>query len=336
MRRVMTILALAMSVSLSAMGAHAFPTGAILLTSPANARVISMGEVGVADNADPSTIFFNPANTCGIVRVYGLVAQQRYTEELADDIWLRKANTGFSAQLGVQSPFSVGVDIGYSRLSYGETILTDLESNTLDTLTTYEDVVSLASGFAARAGETFEFRFGAAAKIWRAHFDEEFSATSFDAGFAIDIHERYGAWNITPTFAASVLDLGQDIEVHDSTDPLPTRASFGAAIRVESAPCEILSARVPLLAVVCQAEGIKGVDFDRHEWGIGSEIAIAQILFLRNGVRRYVDRDSSPTYASWGVGAGIPAGPLRLRFDYARQSREFVKDYMDVLVELTF
>jgi hypothetical protein len=212
----------------------------------------------------------------------------------------------------------------------------DQNSNVVDTLDTYEDVVSLASGISARAGETFAFRFGAAAKIWRAHFDEEFSATSFDAGFAIDIHERYGAWKITPTFAASVLDLGQDIEVHDATDPLPTRTHFGAAIRVESAPCEILSAKVPLLAVVCQAEGIKAVDYDKHEWGIGSEIAIAQILFLRNGVRRYDDGYSNPTYASWGAGAGIPTGPLRLRVDYARQNRPFDKDHMDVLVELTF
>lgn len=338
MRRVFSILVFASCMIVAATNALAFPNGAILLTTPANARIISMGGVGVADNSDPSTIFFNPANTCGIVRVYGLVAQQRYSGEFADDLWLRKANTGFSAQLGVRSPFSVGVDIGYSRLNYGESILTDTEGNVLDTLTTYEDVVSLASGIAARAGDTFEFRFGAAAKIWRAHFDQEFSATSFDAGFAIDIHERYGAWNITPTFAASVLDMGQDIQVHEDTDPLPTRVNFGAAIRVESAPCEILSARVPLLAVVCQAEGIKAVDndYDGHEWGIGNEIAIAQILFLRNGVRRYVNSDSSPTYASWGVGAGIPAGPLRLRVDYARQSNEFDRDHLDVLFELVF
>lgn len=336
MRRAMTMLTLALAMSLAATTARAFPNGAILLTTPANARIVSMGEIGVADNSDPSTIFFNPANTCGIVRVYGLAAQQRYSQELADDIWLRKANTGFSAQLGVRSPFSVGVDIGYSRLSYGESILTDVDGNLVDTLTTYEDVVSLASGLAARAGDTFTFRFGAAAKIWRAHFDEEFSATSFDAGLAIDIHERYGAWKITPTFAAAVLDMGQDIEVHDTSDPLPTRVHFGAALRVESSPCTILSAQVPLLAVVCQAEGVKARHYDSAEWGIGNEIAVARILFLRNGVHRYVNRDSAQTLASWGIGAGIPAGPLRLRFDYGRQSNQFDKDRMDVLVELTF
>jgi len=78
---------------------------------------------------------------------------------------------------------------------------------------------------------------------------------------------------------------------------------------------------------------------DAVEWGIGNEIAIAQMLFVRSGVRRYAADNTStnaPTYASWGVGAGIPAGGLRMRFDYARQANSGDKDHMDVLVEWKF
>src|SRR5262245_25490880 len=254
MRRALSILVLVACMAVATTNAHAFDTRAIVLTTPANARIISMGDIGVADNSDPSTIFFNPANVCAGSRLYGLAAQQRF--EFSDDLWLRRANVGFSSR-PANSALSVGMDIGYSRLSYGNTVLVDSLNTPADSLTTYEDVVSLTTGFAARAGDVVEFRFGGAVKIWRGHFDEEFSATSFDAGMAIDFHERYGAWNIIPSLAAAVVDLGQDIEIRDRTDPLPTRANFGAALRVESAPCKILGADVPLLAIVCQAEGSK-------------------------------------------------------------------------------
>jgi hypothetical protein len=63
------------------------------------------------------------------------------------------------------------------------------------------------------------------------------------------------------------------------------------------------------------------------------------MLFLRSGVRRYAQDSfdaSAPTYASWGVGAGIPLGHLRMRFDYGRQATAYDRDHMDALIEWTF
>jgi hypothetical protein len=155
-------------------------------------------------------------------------------------------------------------------------------------------------------------------------------------------HERYGAWNITPSFGGAMLDAGQDIVYSDSTsDPLPSRANLGASLCIESSKCNVLWARVPLVAVTVQVEAIKPLHED-FEWGIGNEIAIAQILFVRTGVRRYAGIDdpsvqvNAPTFASWGVGAGIPAGGLRLRVDYSRQATERDKDHMDAIVEWSF
>jgi hypothetical protein len=331
---------------LHAAPAAAFNSAAILLTSPANARIAAMGDIGVSDNSDPSTIFFNPANVCAAPRVYGFASQQRY--ESYDDLKLRRANAGFSWQSGPQSPWSIGADIGYGRLSYGESILTDVEGNPVDTVDTYEDVVSLTAGMGFHASETLEFRLGGGAKIWRAHFPGpdvssegstllKFDATSFDAGLAVSLHERYGAWNITPSFAAAIIDAGQDIEdPNGGSEPLPTRLNAGASVRIESSPVDVLSAHVPLVAVVCQADGIKPIH-DDLEWGIGTEIAVAQMLFLRNGVRRYARTSGDDvTYASWGAGVGIPAGGLRMRVDYGLQKNSYEKDHIDVLVEWSF
>ncbi len=344
MRRV-CILALGLCAVLRAEPAAAFSSGAILLTSPANARSTAMGDIGVSDNSDPSTIFFNPANVCAAPRVYALASQQRY--ELFDDLKVRRANAGFSWQSGPRSPWTLGADIGYGRLSYGEVITTNPEGTVLDSVDTYEDVVSLAAGLGFHASNTLEFRFGGAVKIWRAHFaspdvsaDEsvlKLDATSFDAGLAVSLHERYGAWNITPSIAAAVIDMGQDVEdPRGGSDPLPSRLNAGASVRIESSPVEVMYARVPLIAVVCQADGIKPLHDDR-EWGIGTEIAVAQILFLRNGVRWYTRLSGEDvTYASWGAGVGIPAGGLRMRFDYGRQTNTYEKDHMDVLLEWSF
>jgi hypothetical protein len=327
----------------------AFDSGAILLRYPANARIVAMGDIGVSDNSDPSTIFFNPANVCARNRIYGVVSQQRWdsADFLPDDFHVRRANAGFSRGSSAGSPWTFGADIGYGRFSYGESIATNTDGTVLDTIDTYEEVGSLGVGVGFRATETLELRFGAGVKHWHAHFAGaevgngpsviEFGGTSFDAGFVAALHERYGAWNITPGVGAAIIDAGPDVEVDGfGSDPLPTRLNFGASVRIESAPVDVLSAHVPLLAVVCQSDGIKPLH-DDFEWGIGNEIAVAQILFLRNGVRRYARRSGDDaTYSSWGAGVGIPAGPLRMRFDYGTQKNSYEKDHMDLLVEWTF
>jgi hypothetical protein len=331
-----SIVAIMLGVA-AATPAHAVSnTGALLLTLPANARSIAMGDIGTADNSDPSTIYYNPANVCSATRVYGLVSQQRF--QLADSIRARRANLGFSGS-SPQSPWMVGLDFGYARLSYGEGVITDAQNNVIDTLNVYEDVASVTGGIGFHAGRVFDMRFGGAVKMWRARFDQQYQSTSFDAGVAMTLHERYGAWNITPSLGAAMIDAGEDIVVPNYPgDPLPTRVNAGGSLTIESSPCNVMSARVPLVAVTVQAEAIKPLHED-YEWGIGNEIAIAQMLFVRSGVRRYTTNDpygNAPTYASWGVGAGIPAGGLRMRFDYARQANPYDKDHMDVLVQWTF
>lgn len=343
MRGIVGILTCCTCIVLNAAGAWAFGDATFLLTNSANARALAMGDVGVADNTDPSTIFYNPANVISASRVYALAAQQRF--DGYDDVWLRRANAGFSWHAGEGSPLSVGTDLSYGKLNLGEAVVTDTAGTILGTFNAYQDVVALTTGIGITVGSC-EFRFGAGVKRWVAVYGPsdfsgepsvEANATTFDAGVTVALHERYGAWNITPAIAAAMIDAGQDIDWGFQKDPLPTRVNFGASVRVESSPCNVFSAKVPLVAFVCQADGVDPTEGDL-EWGIGNEIAVAQILFLRTGVRRYHSTSSSsdPTYASFGAGLGFPAGPLRARFDYGRQKNSYEKDHMDVLVEFSF
>jgi hypothetical protein len=57
---------------------------------------------------------------------------------------------------------------------------------------------------------------------------------------------------------------------------------------------------------------------------MGAEIAVLQILFLRAGMEERPDRYGDSfgyELSAWSAGIGVPAGPLRARFDYARVVR---------------
>ena len=60
---------------------------------------------------------------------------------------------------------------------------------------------------------------------------------------------------------------------------------------------------------------------------MGTEIAVTQILFLRNGFTNDPGKqDGTFESSAWGVGLGIPAERFRLRFDYTHSSRYYEPD----------
>lgn len=61
----------------------------------------------------------------------------------------------------------------------------------------------------------------------------------------------------------------------------------------------------------------------RFQWGVGGELAVAQILFVRAGAADLDGEDDYPPnddVSGWGFGLGIPAGSFRSRFDYTKTS----------------
>jgi hypothetical protein len=130
-------------------------------------------------------------------------------------------------------------------------------------------------------------------------------------------------WGVVPACALAIVDLGPDVEFEDwGSDPLPKRLNFGGSIRIDSPTVRLLAADVPLVTVVWNVDATHGFNDEPFQWGMGSEFSLAQMLFLRAGV---MDREDS--YASdsdqttgWGVGVGVPAGPIRARFDFTKTS----------------
>jgi hypothetical protein len=346
MRKLLPILALVLLLKAAAAGA-VVSTAAPLLGESVDARTISMGDVGVADNSDPSTIFFNPANVVAGPRLYVLGSQQRFEGDFfnADDIWVRRARAGFSWARDPKS-WKFGGDVTYSRFDFGNVVATNTAGNVLVNSHSYEEAMAIALGLAFSPG-SYNIRFGAGVKEWRAHYPSaevtqtntsfEANAFTFDAGAAITHNGRFGAWNVTPSLGVAMMDAGQDVDFGlGSPDPLPTRFNYGASVRLESSPAKILNSPVPMVSVVCVLDGVSPLHGD-FEWGAGDEIAFAQMLFLRSGVHSYSPNGSgTSTNATWGAGIGIPAGPLRARFDYGRLTNGYEKDRMSVLVEWLF
>src|SRR5262245_50749090 len=109
--------ALAILVLGSAHVAHAqFTT--TLLYIPVNARSVGMGYGGIADNAAPNTIYFNPANVIAMPRAYISATNQTFDNDLFDDdVWARRADAGAAWKVGASSAWTLGADLAYARLS---------------------------------------------------------------------------------------------------------------------------------------------------------------------------------------------------------------------------
>lgn len=90
-----------------------------------------------------------------------------------------------------------------------------------------------------------------------------------------------------------------------------------------------------LIAVTVNIDGMEP-RYDDFEWGIGSELTIAQILFLRTGSRHIQQQGSGVDVASWGIDLGVPVSSLRIRFDYADSGYAYVRDHMGVTIAWVF
>lgn len=305
--------------------------GAIVLQFPINARSSSMGTTGVAD-PDPGNLYFNPANVVGPARVYVQGSHWDLVPYLADDVWVGAASAGVCIERegGLSS---WGADVSYGRLDYGESIATDPGGTPLGTYHSFEEYFALTVGAALQLSERWELRSGLAAKQFRADYGPdaftgsgesmEFDAFAFDAGATVALRAVITEWNVTPAFGVAFVNVGPDIDTpSESDDPLPTRFHFGSSVRVDSPTVRLFSADVPIVAFVYNVEAVERLHGNDFSWGIGGEFAVCQALFFRAGVSDYEDRyfyDQNER-AGWGIGFGLPAGPLRARFDFARNS----------------
>jgi hypothetical protein len=320
------------AVSLSAIlltGDHVFAQS--LLTLPVQAaRSLGMGATGVADNTDPSTVYWNPANAVAPPRAYLSGSRADWPDDwIDDDLWAGRASAGFAWWGSGDGSLRWGADFTLAKLDFGESIATLPDGTPLGTSSPFEKIASLALAVGIPSGERWEFRAGAAAKRWWAEYPAaEFTpdpepvtldAYAFDAGLTTVMHAVADGWGIHSALAVAVTDAGPDFEVEGEELPLPTRWSFGTSIHIESPARRIGNASVPLVALTANVDGTYPRN-DDFEWGMGTEVGFAQILFVRTGAHIvHQDDGEDINISSWGVGLGVPVSSFRMRVDYAKR-----------------
>jgi hypothetical protein len=324
-----------------ALGSVAHAQGAIVLQYPISARSAGMGETGVADNSDPANLFFNPANVVGPACVYAQGSRWDLNT-FADDIWTGGGSAGVRLDSGDR--MTLGADLAYGRLDYGETIVTSPSGIPLGEYHSFEDYVALTLGAGIRFDD-WELRLGGAGKRYDAHYGPaevsmqteafEFDAFAFDIGATLVRPCPVGEWAVTPALAVALVNFGSDIETPVGDDPLPTRFHFGTSVAIASPTVRILSADVPVIAAVYNVEAIERFHDSYFSWAIGGELVVAQMLFLRAGTTDLDDENRSDydSRSGWGVGVGFPAGAMRARFDYTKTSADYQDKKLGIAVD---
>ena len=147
-----------------------------------------MGETGVADNSDPANLYFNPANVVGTACVYAQGSRWDINT-FPEDIWTGGGSAGVRFDSG--DDMTLGADLAYGRLDYGESIATTPSGMPLGEVHSFEDYLALTLGAGIRFGD-WELRLGGAGKRFDAHYGSsdftsqlvvyEFDAFAFDIG----------------------------------------------------------------------------------------------------------------------------------------------------------
>jgi hypothetical protein len=121
---------------------------------------------------------------------------------------------------------------------------------------------------------------------------------------------------------------------------LPARFDYGFSVHIESPHVEINSSLVPLLAITCNLDGVDRFYGARSSWGLGSELALAQILFLRTGVMHEETlhdwEEPGFVFSSLGVGLALPIQSVLIRFDYAKLPILFDQNRYGVYAAVAF
>ncbi len=108
---------------------------------------------------------------------------------------------------------------------------------------------------------------------------------------------------------------GDEIDVGDGwTDPLPTRINAGVSLRLEGPATLIGDTEVPVVSVV-QNVDVTNWRNAGTTWGLGIEAAFLEIVFVRMG--NFQEDNERLDEFTWGLGFGVPVGPVRAHLDYA-------------------
>jgi hypothetical protein len=184
-------------------------------------------------------------------------------------------------------------------------------------------------GVGALLDDVWDVRLGGALKRYWQNRNDDRDGYGFDIGTTVAYRAMATGWSIAPAAAMAFVNLGPTLYEDGNYDiKLPARFNYGFSVHIESPRVEVNDGRVPLLAITCNLDGVDRFYGAPSSWGLGSEFALAQILFLRVGAihdekLRAAQPASSP-YSAYGIGLAAPVKSFLLRFDYARLPRWYI------------
>jgi hypothetical protein len=302
-----------------------------LLVSPAM-RSQGMGSVGVADDTDPANAFFNPAAIASTRGAFLTLGYNSFTYDygLESDVntytYNVGAGAGFERALGDDITGRFGVGVRYNAFSREESFAYSTPHND------DEDYVSFALGVGCAMGDALYGGVGLAVKPWREKYGypppETSSKTAYDIGFLARMQIiRTEKMTLSSSYGVSFLNLGGTIS---RNYPLPKTYRYGFALHFEgenSGYCrEHFCVDVPVLAASMAFDFIDGRPQGGNDWGLGAEVALYQILFLRTG---YTYLAENATYWSFGLGVGFTFQRFSARFDIADVGQVLDSSYTD-------
>ncbi len=296
-------------------------------------RSYGMGNVGVADAADPLNAFYNPAVVPSAGDVFLSSSYGRVFPDLVSGAYILHAvaGGGFSLPVGNSSELHLGGSVGVARLDYGE--LEPAAGNNTEMIEFC--LGSETAGTITMGGELvlehkLHVGMGVALKpVWirpeRCEGVPEMNPTpkgdgiAFDLGLLIsgDLLSRPDL-RLSPSVGFSALNLGSDLEVWnaDYRQLLPANLRLGLGLRLEGRPARFHWMQAPLYTAAVNCDWSEYYKFENWSlWGAGAEAALLQALFLRVG---YIGNpEANIEDVTFGVGLGVTTNTFRARIDYA-------------------
>jgi hypothetical protein len=101
--------------------------GGRILHHPYGVRSYGMGRTGVADDRDPTNLFYNPANLASVRGVHATWMYEELLPEATTDMWFMTGGISGAYQIELQNARKIefGLDLRYNKLDYGTIIPTN-------------------------------------------------------------------------------------------------------------------------------------------------------------------------------------------------------------------
>jgi hypothetical protein len=285
------------------------------LSIPQGPRNFAMGYTGVADDASPANVFYNPANIAFYDRVYWNADYVDWPLEL----YLFDVGVfgGHAFALSGDHELYVAAAARYFRLSstddWQRTVYLPDGSDIEFEIADWAVPLSVAAGFTTRyvdfgVGSTVTF-------VNSKSLDETCSATGLDLGAVA--RARINPWksaDLSLALGASAVNMGDGPTYNGGESDLPLTYRVGLGIGLAGYKGDSRET-----AALWRVNGnLDYVDVDsRADFAGGAEFGVLDTVFLRVGHR---GDELSANGGYWGFGFSTRIGAVSLSADYAQAS----------------